>query len=55
MEKYVLQFIKEEIDMSTLPFICSEHLLKIGVTNVKDQLKICSQIQKLKRHLKTKR
>jgi len=48
MERFINNFVQEEIDMDVLPHLTEEHLKKIGVETIGARLCICAAIEKLK-------
>jgi hypothetical protein len=48
MDKYINNFVKEEIDMETVVYFTESNLRRIGIDSLGARLCICSAIDKLK-------
>jgi hypothetical protein len=51
MKKYVELFVREEIDMSVLPFVTEHHLERIGITSLGSRLQLVNAILMLKQEV----
>eukprot|EP01102_Stenamoeba_stenopodia_P013634 TRINITY_DN444_c0_g1_i1.p1 TRINITY_DN444_c0_g1~~TRINITY_DN444_c0_g1_i1.p1 ORF type:complete len:541 (-),score=56.77 TRINITY_DN444_c0_g1_i1:49-1671(-) len=55
MKKYYDLFVREEIDISVLPYVTEQHLEKIGVTSLGARLQLVNAINQYKQELSLER
>jgi hypothetical protein len=49
MEKYLQNFIAEEIDMDIIQFVTEDHLKKLNIDSLSARLAICAAIDKIRK------